>query len=164
MVMMLRMLAGCVALDCFLTWNVRAEMIPLELWRARIGLFNCTVSCSSLSASNRSPSAVQVDPRRGTRRKKSFRICIPSDQALPTSPLTSSSLSSAPPYACIDSTCLFLLLNIAASSLLIIAVICQLLMTSGDIETNPGPRRRGENSFTIYLCDYNWFLPLCMLS
>ena len=162
------MIAGCVALNCFSTWDVRAEMISVELWRARIGLFNCTVSCSSLSASNRSPSAAAlVDPRRGTRRKKSIRICIPSDLGssdqlqesepseptiLPTSPL-SSSLSSAPP--CIDFTCLFLLLNIVASILLIFAVICQLLMTSGDIETNPGPRHRGKNNVIIKLCDYN---------
>ena len=155
------MLAGCVALELFPELGVRAaEMIPVELWRTRIGLFNCTVSCSSSSALNHSPSAVPpVTPLRGTRRKKSFRICIPSDldhlqesepseyPILPTSPLSSSSFLSAPP--CIDSTRLFLLLNISvyvARNLLIIAVICQLLMTSGDIETNPGPRLRGENS------------------
>ena len=143
----------------WIVWGVRAEMIPLELWRARIGLFNCTVSCYSLPALNRSPSVVAVAPhRRGTGRKTTR---VPSDQSqdsepsestsLPTCPVAAtSSLSSA--SSCIyDPTCLFLLLN---SSLLITAIICQLLMTSGDIETNPGPRG-GENSVTIKLCDYS---------
>ena len=31
-------------------------------------------------------------------------------------------------------------------------------MTSGDIETNPGPRHRGENS-VIKLCGRNWVFP-----
>ena len=132
----------------------RAEMISVEIWRARIGLFNCN-SCSSLSASsNRSPSTVPMAPfRRGTRRKNNTHV--PSDQSqdsepskstsLPTPPLAASSSLSSVSRARIHSTRLFLLLDVSVVSLLIIAVICLFLMTSGDIETNPGPKHRGEN-------------------
>ena len=36
--------------------------------------------------------------------------------------------------------------------ILVIAVISQLLVISGDMETNPGPRLRGKPQALMYMC------------
>ena len=82
-------------------------MISIELWRAKIGLFNCRRSCSRVFRLPSSSNLFAGDYR------------IPSVWSLD---LSSSSL-----------------LKRRALVLLVVVVISQLLLSSGDVEQNPGP-------------------------
>ena len=154
-------------------------MIPIELWRARIGHFNCKrvrsritsvpVSCTCSSPISSSASLVGRDPARSTAetprlsRPNNAQDCAnnshvsqaPSTvlqtnlgteretnrQASPW-PTTSSILTLS--TRLVQSGLLLMLDSSAARSLMIILVIFQLLVMSGDVETNPGPKHGGK--------------------
>ena len=144
----------------------RAAMIPIELWRARIGHFNCkrvrsrltsvpvSCNCSSLISSSaslvgrgtaRSPRLGRPNNARQDCANNSPVLQVPStfmqtnhgterETNRQVSPTTSSAQNG-----------FLLTLDISvARSLLIMVVIFQLLIVSGDIETNPGPKHDGK--------------------
>ena len=149
-------------------------MISIEQWRARIGLFNCkrlrTATPSSVTLSplfsfliiispqgHSSPTPTTTDERpsstsdfpthtssNGPVSKQTHEVACTcstlTSQAAATSTLSSSRVSG-----------LFLLRRSVFKSvlmILVIAVISQLLVISGDVETNPGPKLKGEQSST----------------
>ena len=153
-------------------------MISIEQWRARIGLFNCkrlrTATPSSVTLSplfsfliiispqgHSSPTPTTTDERpsstsdfpthtssNGPASKQTHEVACTcstlTSQAAATSTLSSS-------------RGLFLLRRSVFKSvlmILVIAVISQLLVISGDVETNPGPR--GEHTVynhKVFECD-----------
>ena len=158
-------------------------MIPIDLWRARIGLFNCK-RCSSSFLSLFSPSSCfschnhHHHPPRKRRRHKIVTEESPTensdDHASHPSNIVSNSLNlsgnctpfpleeqitSAPPDYCATAsitTTSSSSWSVSLSSLrrsllrdvliiLLIAIISQqLIVLSGDIETNPGPKHGGK--------------------
>ena len=166
-----------------------SAMIPIELWRARIGHFNfkrvrsritsVPVSCSSPISS--SASLVGRDPARSTAetprrlgRPNNAQDCAnnshvsqaPSTvlqtnlgteretnhQASPW-PTTSSILTLSTSLA--QSGLLLILNSSAARSLMTMLVIFQLLIMSGDVETNPGPKHGGKE-VGVHVLVYIW--------
>ena len=161
-------------------------MISLELWRARIGMFNnkCCSRCSLsslLSSSFVSSSAncrhrgnllqdkppssseaqiafcsslpVTPDEQRETDRQLgdvsiSLSSSCSSQDAFCSQTLSSSFRSSSSSYFPCDQMLPHRSLLRDAVITLLIAIISQLLMIAGDIETNPGPKHGGE----IELC------------
>ena len=149
-------------------------MISVELWRARIGTFNnkrcsgCRLSSSSLSGSSHCHRQTHhggggsTDASREPTKEQSQEFsstdhhseCISSSTCAPQSrsqltlccsygssfSSTSKSSSSSSPSPCDLHRSLLRDAVIA----LLIAVISQLLMIAGDIETNPGPKHGGE--------------------
>ena len=148
-------------------------MIPIDLWRARIGLFNCKRCSSSFLSSLFSPSPCFSFHRPSRKRHK----VVTEDSSIANSPtendhtshpstLTSNSLNlpgdpdfsttaASPPTASITTTSSSSSWSGSLSSLrrsllrdvliiLLIAIISQqLIVLSGDIETNPGPKHGG---------------------
>ena len=167
--------------------GLKAAMIPIELWRARIGHFNCKrvrsrlsgvpVSCSrsptssSSSLVGRGPAA--ETPRLGSPNKpqdsanSSRHVSQASSTVLQTNhgtecetnrqiSLITDSSSSLTLSSTSPAQSVFLLtLDISmARSLMIVLVILQLLIMSGDIETNPGPKHDGKEAIIIHY----WFI------
>ena len=153
-------------------------MISIEQWRARIGLFNCkrvrTATPSSVILSPFFSFLILIssqEPSQGhsssipttTNERPSSTIDSParisvSKQTHEVACTTCSSSTS--PQAVVASTLasrgsgLFSLRRSVFKNvliILIIAVISQLLVISGDVETNPGPRLRGELPALMYM-------------
>ena len=145
-------------------------MISLELWRARIGTFNnkrCSgCSLSSLSSSSldsahfrrhrgsthvsqeESPSLAQplTSPSSLATKEQSQAFSSTISHSVLATSRTSQSVSFSKSSSCFIPTpgvslCRSLLRAVIT---LLIAVISQLLMIAGDIETNPGPKHGGE--------------------
>ena len=146
-----------------------AVMISIEQWRARIGLFNCK------RVRTATPSPVILSPM------FSFLILISSQEpsqghSSSTPPTTTneqpSSTSDSPAHISVskqthEAVCTCSLTSQAAAAstssslhrsvfksvlmILIIAVISQLLVISGDVETNPGPEHIGEQPPPVHV-------------
>ena len=151
-------------------------MISIEQWRARIGLFNCkrfrtatpsSVVLSSIfsylilissqdleyssytppTTTNEQPSSTSDSYARTSVSKQTHEAactCSSISQAALVASTSSSSRGSG----------LFSLRRSVLNSvlmILVIAAISQLLLISGDVETNPGPKHRGELRLTCVL-------------
>ena len=127
-------------------------MISVELWRARIGLFNSKRYSAGSSSSLFLLSFVSFKFHRRRKRHRSSYVDT-REKPLPTA-----ASHSPPPYAppisypsstsspAAEETLIVSSLQQSLPSLsflrgviLLIAIIYQVLMTSGDVETNPGP-------------------------
>ena len=156
-------------------------MISVELWRARIGGFNrkncsseslsslftqprqyCTSSAavvsSTLGLSNRSSGSTTGQHSTATLSAEHGFYSAISIKQLRSSSLSLSSFSSSSSDRSRDSVFQYhspQLKDVLIILLTVIAVISQLLIISGDIETNPGPKRGGEK---ININDYYYSL------
>ena len=143
-------------------------MIPIDLWRARIGLFNCK-RCSSIFLSSLfSPSPCFSFHRPSRKRHKvvtedsptendhtshpsstlaSNSLNLPGDPDLSATATSSSTASITTTSSSSWSGSLFSLRRSLLRDVLIILLIAiisqQLIVLSGDIETNPGPKHGG---------------------
>ena len=174
-------------------------MIPIDLWRARIGLFNCK-RCSSFLSSIFSPSPcfsfhhppckrrkiVITDPEESATENSPMCtensddhtshipnfVCnslnLPGDSSpfplkkqttslkqfpssfSPTASITTTFSSSSLSSSGILSSLRHSLLRDVLIILLIAIIAQQLVVLSGDIETNPGPKHRGESGCRVY--------------
>ena len=174
---------------------MHAAMIPIDLWRARIGLFNCK-RCSSFLSSLFSPSPCfschhrpsrerhkvvtanspteNSDDHRSHSSNLTLSNCLhlsgdfsplkeqitsppgPPDYSATAAITTTSSPSSSVSLSSLRRS----LLRDVLIILLIAIISQQLIVLSGDIETNPGPKHGGklelvllehniENSYTV---------------
>ena len=147
-------------------------MISIEQWRARIGLFNCKrvrtathspvilspifsflilissqepsqeYSLSTPTTTNEWPSSTSDSPARTSVSKQTHEA----------STCTCSQAAAASTSSFSRGSGLFSLRRSVFKSvlmILVIAVISQLLVVSGDVETNPGPKLRGEACYDI---------------
>ena len=139
-----------------------AVMISIEQWRARIGLFNCK-QCSGFLSSFVSPPSSSRSRHRQRRPWNVvqwlgtlFSVTVDSFSFLPATKdhppvnttslpeCSSSSTSSSSVSIGTSETQVFSLRRSLLRDLLIvllIAIVSQQLIISGDIETNPGPTR-----------------------
>ena len=156
-------------------------MISIEQWRARIGLFNCkrfrtpaTPSSVVLSpifsflilissqepsqehssstpptTTNERPSSTSDSPTHTSISKQAHEAT----SACTTCSSTLQAAAASTSYSSGDSGLFSLRRSVFKSVLmiLVIAVISQLLVISGDVETNPGPRLRGELQALMYM-------------
>ena len=153
-------------------------MISIEQWRVRIGLFNCkrvrTATPSSVVLSPIFSFLILISTQESSQEHSSFAPPTSTNER-------PSSTSDSPTHTSIskqthEATCSSTASHVqavAASTLsssrglglfslrrsvfksvlmiLVIAVISQLLVISGDVETNPGPRLRGEPLTLMYM-------------
>ena len=172
-------------------------MIPIELWRARIGAFNnkrsrsrCSVSSAStqayvffhwtrhrfrnISREEHSELQAHISPLASPppalslpaeeRSPRAIETVVPESSARSSGDLGRDALSSSSPsssssfsmslFSSFGELC-FLHCSLLRDAFiaLVIAIISQLLIMAGDVETNPGPKHRGET-----LVGWSWTL------
>ena len=163
-------------------------MIPIDLWRARIGLFNCKRCSSSFLSSLFSPSPCFSCHHRPPRERHkvvieessiansptendhtshpsnlasnslkeqatSLKRQLPSTSyvTVASSPTRSTSITTTSSWSVSLSSLRRSLLRDVLIILLIAIISQQLIVLSGDIETNPGPKHGG-----MYICMFTF--------
>ena len=151
-------------------------MISIEQWRARIGTFNCKRGYSgflsslfssssyyyyqprkrrnSLSRKNEDCSAAEVSPSSASLSTGDHSETTSTDHFTVSSSSAHESTAAITHTTTISSSLssgvfplrLSLLRDVLITGILLIAIISQQLIISGDIETNPGP----------VACEYDW--------
>ena len=154
-------------------------MISIEQWRARIGLFNCkcvrTATPSPVILSpyfsflilissrqehfSSTPTATDERPTRtsstGQAASKQPRDRTHAYEVACACSLRTSQAAADSTLSSYSGSGLFSLRRSVFKSvlmILVIAVISQLLVISGDVETNPGPKHRGEQAPPVHWC------------